>query len=247
MSFPTFASFEAFYRSELQSVYALLPVPLLLLGWLLTSPVARARASEGPADARFVHFYTLCFACETILDPLATGPLARWLGYEGTALATAVLLLFVLLGDFRVFLLVFRLARPEPGLGSSLALAALATLFVPLIAWPSDVGLRTVFPDLPHQSIWLIYELAFFGVAVFLREVYVPAQVRLSEGEKAPRASYLRSVMAYVAVYYALWALADVLILVGRLDAGWGLRVIPNQLYYALYLPFVYFRFFSRR
>jgi hypothetical protein len=53
--------------------------------------------------------------------------------------------------------------------------------------------------------------------------------------------------MAYVAVYYALWALADVLILVGRLDAGWGLRVIPNQLYYALYLPFVYFRFFSRR
>ncbi len=37
------------------------------------------------------------------------------------------------------------------------------------------------------------------------------------------------------------------IILVFGLDAGWALRVIPNQLYYAFYLPFVYFQLSSRR
>jgi len=30
-------------------------------------------------------------------------------------------------------------------------------------------------------------------------------------------------------------------------DWGWGLRAIPNQLYYGLWIPFVYLSFFSRR
>jgi DNA polymerase-3 subunit chi len=36
-------------------------------------------------------------------------------------------------------------------------------------------------------------------------------------------------------------ASADVLILMG-VDAGWGLRVIPNQLYYAFFVPFAVWR-----
>ena len=50
----------------------------------------------------------------------------------------------------------------------------------------------------------------------------------------------LRRVLGYVAVYYALWASADVLILYGGLDVGWLLRVVPNQLYYAFFVPFAW-------
>jgi len=45
---------------------------------------------------------------------------------------------------------------------------------------------------------------------------------------------------------YALWAAADLLIVAG-FDAGWAVRLVPNQLYYAWYVPFVYWRFFSSR
>ena len=30
-----------------------------------------------------------------------------------------------------------------------------------------------------------------------------------------------------------------------ELDLGWGVRIVPNQLYYALWVPFAYWRFFS--
>ena len=73
---------------------------------------------------------------------------------------------------------------------------------------------------------------------------WIPAQVTAS---RADRLDYLRAVMTYVAVYYFLWALADVLILIGGWDLGWALRILPNQLYYAFFVPFVYFKFFARR
>jgi hypothetical protein len=50
-------------------------------------------------------------------------------------------------------------------------------------------------------------------------------------------------VLAFAATYYALWAFADALILAG-FDAGWALRMLPNQLYYALSVPFVFFAYF---
>ena len=57
--------------------------------------------------------------------------------------------------------------------------------------------------------------------------------------------NYLRIVLTYVAIYYALWAIADVLIIAG-IDLGWALRIVPNQLYYAFWVPFAYFTFFRR-
>ena len=56
---------------------------------------------------------------------------------------------------------------------------------------------------------------------------------------------FLRDAAAFAGVYYALWASADLLITFGGLDAGWAIRIVPNQLYYAFWIPFVYFRFFS--
>ena len=57
---------------------------------------------------------------------------------------------------------------------------------------------------------------------------------------------FLQGALSYVAVYYGLWAAADALILLGGLDAGWLLRALPNQLYYAFWVPFVFFTFLRR-
>ena len=70
-------------------------------------------------------------------------------------------------------------------------------------------------------------------------EVEVPEAAPTRSYRLDPTKSWL-----YVLVYYGLWASADVLILSG-VDAGWLLRVVPNQLYYALWTAFVYARFYS--
>jgi hypothetical protein len=54
----------------------------------------------------------------------------------------------------------------------------------------------------------------------------------------------VRAVLGFVVLYYVLWALADILALNGE-DRGWALRMVPNQLYYGLFVPFAYARFFS--
>ena len=78
-------------------------------------------------------------------------------------------------------------------------------------------------------------------MALTLRQRVVPARC-----EDPRNARILRSLCGYVAVYYALWAGSDLLILYGGIDAGWLLRALPNQLYYAFWVPAVYYSFRSR-
>jgi hypothetical protein len=236
-------TFLDFYKSDLQSVYALCVVPLLFLAWLLFSPVAQAMA-RGEAWRRFVYVYCVVFSVETMLDPVATGPFVRWLGAGDTGLGTAILLTFVLLGDFRVYLLIFRLAKLDTRLASVIGKAAAWTMIVPVFAFAVDSALHAVRPDLPSQTIWLIYELAFLSIAMWLRTVGIE---RMTSATTIGIRYGLERIAGYVAVYYALWATADVIIMVLGMDIGWALRVVPNQLYYAFFLPFVYFQLSSRR
>jgi hypothetical protein len=258
----TFATWQEFYKSDLQSAVAVTIVPLLFLLYLVWTE-RREGTGVVPAAARFIHVWAGTFAVLTIVDPLATGPLLRALGVADAPIATVVMVAFVLLGDFRVYLLVFtlmtfagtrhdaRVADPVYAARDALRLvppraalaAALATLVVPIVAVTVEGALRSRNPSLPAQSIWLAYEIAFLVAALVLRSVIVPARVPPAE----PRLrNYLRAVLAYVAIYYALWATADVLILSG-FDTGWALRVLPNQLYYACWVPFAYGMFFARR
>jgi hypothetical protein len=231
---------HAFYQSDVQGLWLLVIAPLAFLAAL---PFARRPAAQGadPTAAGFVGAWALVFALETLLDPLATGPLARALGIAGTPAHTALIFVFVLLGDFRVLLLLFHLAARERALGRSLRAAAPWTLLVPLVTLAVWGPPRLLLEPLPSQVMWLVYETAFAALALWLRARGIPA--RLGPGRPA-LARYLRAVCAFVAAYYALWAAADVLILLG-VDAGWGLRVIPNQLYYAFTVPFAYFAYFA--
>ena len=231
-------SFEDFYRSDLQGVYALLVVPALFLLWRLAA--RRPGGGADPSAASFVSTYCVVFALETIIDPLATRPLASALG--GGAAATALGLLFVLLGDFRVYLLLFHLASTGRDLAASTRRALVFTPIVAVSAFAISWALGALLGELPPYVLYLSHELLFVGMMWLLwRRVLAPARRHHPE----PVVRFLGAVAGYVAFYYALWASADVLILLG-VDAGYALRVVPNQLYYAFYVPFVWWAFFGR-
>jgi hypothetical protein len=208
-------------------------VPTLFAIFLLAAPGPRARATS--EAGRFLKLWALVFSIETVIDPFSTGPLVEVLdlGYDATS---AVMLLFVLLGDFRVFALVFFLADAERRLGRSLGWAAGVTLIVPVFAYAANSIVESLWPELAAQRLWLIYELSFLTLALVLRERFVSRGM----ADRPELQAGLRQVLTYVAAYYALWATADVLILYAGLDAGWLLRVLPNQLYYAFFVPFAW-------
>lgn len=229
-------SWQDIYASPWQGVWGLVVVSALFLAWVAIAPRAAARGAE-PAAAAFVRAWAVVFAIESICD--ATLP----------ALAGVSMLPFVLLGDFRVFLLLEAVADPGRPLARHLLAAAAWTLFVPAVTAAVSLGWIAARGPLPgpvadvlagatsSQALWLVYETAFVALATVLRQVVVP--------RRRPRASrYLRAVLAYVLAYYGLWALADVAILAG-FDQGWLLRMLPNQLYYGLFVPFAYGLFFA--
>ncbi len=236
----TEAPWHFFYGGELQGLYALLVVPLAFLAY---RAVARPDISRAvvPEATRFVSGLTLVFAIETMLDPIATGPLTRSPGIAGSWAAQAIPFVFVLLGDLRVLLLVIGVARPERRLHRNLAWALGLSLLVPITTGLLYGGARLLWPELHEQLLWMIYELGFLLLCVFLGRVWVVRGL----ASRPATAHYLRDVLGYSAAYYALWLTADLLIVVGGLDLGWALRIVPNQLYYGLWVVFVYARFFS--
>lgn len=234
------SGWKAFYASDLQQLHALVVAPALLLAFFLFS--RRVREAAFPS-ARFLRLYVIVFCVETIADPICTGPLTRLLGL-GDHASTGVMFAFVLLGDFRVFLLASYLTRADGALRRAVREAGLWTLIVPVAAGVTRACLGLLVDDLPEQALWLVYEVAFVVVAFVLRNRVIPRRL----GDRSPlRCRQLQQVMTYVAVYYALWGTADGLLLFGGHEVGWLLRVLPNQLYYALYLPWVAFVFYRHR
>ena len=109
-----------------------------------------------------------------MLDPIATGPLTSALGLTGLA-ATVLLFTFVLLGDFRVLIVLFSAAGRAADLRTAARHAAAFTLLVPaatgLLYAPVWLGAI----DAPGQVLWLIYETGFsymkMGEAALLPKV----------------------------------------------------------------------------
>jgi hypothetical protein len=139
-----------------------------------------------------------------------------------------------------VLLVAFAVAQPERSFASILGRAAAATAIVPIATGILYSVLRAALPNIHGQWLWMIYEAGFFALCVVAVRRLLPRAGVEGEGR-----AFLEALFGFSAAYYALWLAADVLIVVVGLDLGWALRMVPNQLYYAFWAPFVSFRFFS--
>ncbi len=92
----------------------------------------------------------------------------------------------------------------------------------------------------PEAILWLVYEVMFVLLALGTMVCLVSARVGI---ERAQVRRYARTVLVVVVTYYMLWAVADVIILAGY-NWGWGVRIVPNVLYYGGFVPVAYVRFF---
>jgi hypothetical protein len=233
-------TWQAVYASDLQSLWALFVAPLAFLAWRLAVPPNRTKAAV-PSAAAFVSGLTLFFAIETMIDPIATGPLLATDALAERLIAILIPFVFVLLGDLRVILLAVGIARVEDPFGRKLLVALAISLVIPIFAGVSFGIGRWLWPTLHGQALWMLYEGGFFVLCVAASRFAVP----LLLADDPVRAGFVRAVLGYSAAYYALWFSADFVIVVLGLDLGWALRIVPNQLYYAFWVPFVYFRFFG--
>lgn len=188
----------------------------------------------------FLVAYFALFGLETLADALASG------GWAPSALLTSPLrtaftVAFVILGDFRYFLLVERFAhrphaRPsDPTSPGAWASAAGLALVVPVLA---EVARRALPAGLDGRWTYLAYELLFLAFALVLRFAVLPRRLA---GAPATARTWLLRITAFEIGQYALWATADIVLLRG-VEAGHLLRLVPNAMYYAGFLPFVAYR-----
>lgn len=144
---------------------------------------------------------------------------------EGTGWATFCGVTFVILGDMRFFL-----AAEWDGSALSVGRGFLLAWIVPLLSqlFRATVPWVTSSP----RATFLTYELLFLGVLTG----YAALRVRRMPGAQRDFASKL---VRFVGLQYVLWAGLDVFLFATRLDVGHGLRLVPDVLYYVLFVPWV--------
>jgi hypothetical protein len=140
---------------------------------------------------------------------------------------------FVIVGDARYFVLVER-ARAGRLDASALALAGGLSFVVPIASWLPQLAWPAAFANGRH--VFLLYEVMFVALAAAMR-VWLPRRLARAGADDEARRWALR-VTHFELAQYALWATSDLVILAGY-DLGFALRLVPNAMYYILYLPFV--------
>ncbi|MEA2747346.1 MAG: hypothetical protein QOI41_1489 [Myxococcales bacterium] len=189
----------------------------------------------------FLVAYVGLFTLLAVGDALRSGPWSP-LHLLASPWEDAIGIGFVLLGDFRYFLVVERFAvRPKSGALDDTSPKAWATaigltFIVPVLSLVLTKAFSTTFAG---RWGYLIYELMFIALAVGLRSLVLPK--RLAAAPEAVR-RWLLGITHFEIALYALWALADLIIIFTKADAGFALRIVPNVMYYGLFVLMVAFR-----
>lgn len=181
---------------------------------------------------RFLVGWLCVFLVATIADAYFTGALSpvppRFAWIAGVV--------FVILGDLRFFLLAERYSRGRLDRRAAMIAVALS-LIVPVT---TEVVRRLVpFIGATPRLTFLLYEVLFLLLAIAARFVVYPS--RLLGVVPGPVRQWVLAIATFEIAQYALWIAADLLILAG---VEWALvfRIVPNALYYAVFLPFVVLR-----
>lgn len=172
----------------------------------------------------------LVLLIEIMLDAWFTG---AWSPLANDAPLSALLaILFVIAGDWRFFYLLVRqrLAK-QRSRKPAVALAIMLALIVPVVALAAQSALRERLPSARH--LFLVYESCFTVLAVI---ALVWVRRALTDG---PVRRWLTWLCLFEIVQYAGWAAADVVIFTAG-DLGYLLRIFPNIMYYAAFVPFAF-------
>lgn len=210
--------FEAIHNSTLLSPGLLLFCTLGFLAWLM---------SRQPPLVAFLALFgvSLCG------DLLLTGV---WSPLKSAAALQYASILFVVLGDWRYFVLLDATLFPRWSHRLRLATSLGCALLIPIATQVARALSTSIAVNL--RVTFLVYELLFLLLAVGIRAA-------LFRTPKAPvdptMHRWATSLTNFEIAQYGLWATADVVILAGQ-DWGFGLRILPNVMYYALFLPFVW-------
>lgn len=232
-------NFKAFYDSDLQVTYLTLVVPLVFLAWFFMSP--RRTAVLAPASTGFLRGFLLVALALSVVDAFFAGPLLTWLGSTDGNVKLGFAIFFVVLGDFRHFALCFEVARTDSSRARAMLSAAVVSFAAPVLFL--GLGLYRQTHGLGVDASWFFrwYEFTLVGVLLLVR---LALQRRLAN-DSSDRWPAVANLVDFGVLYYALWLGADLFILAGH-EWAWLLRVVPNQLYYALLIPFAYWRLFVR-
>ena len=211
-----------FYESPAQQPY------LIGLIGLVAGGAAAIAAVRGRG---FLARWTALFAVEALIDCYLTG-YGSPLDPNGAAMTVAGVA-FVFLGDLRLYLLTARFTRTRwsrAALGEATAWAFAPSLLIAILKRAAP----WVVPDLRH--IFLVYELAALALLLVWWRAVLPRRDAAPDTRR-----WLSAALAFFVAQYALWAGSDVLILAGA-PWAWGLRVVPNAMYYGLFVAFVWRR-----
>lgn len=205
-------------------------VPIL---WALVRHRPRP-ASPGNGDATWLWRFALSFQLLIVADALWTGAWAPLPAAHPVTVAMAIF--WVLVGDFRYFLLVEHFTDERRRTLRSLARAAGWTMVMPLLT----AAIKRFVPTLAAtpRATFLLYESLCVAVLLVQRFVVLPR--RLARIARPGVASWLSFLWAIELGQYLLWAGCDVIILFG-LRAGLLPRIVPNVVYYVALVPAAYF------
>jgi hypothetical protein len=212
------------------------------LAWLGTLPIvwwaATRRSAESPppdpaASPRRAPLSrrqrTLLWLLQALicLDALCTGALSPITGPSPLATASAVF--FVIAGDARFFFLLQDPGLSRAGAVSRWLRALVVSTGFSAAAYVTQQLLPTQLPTSRH--LFLTYELMLLTTTLAL------AAWRRPPG---PVSACQRRLLAFEALQYGLWVLADLVILSTQSwrDLGFALRMLPNALYYVAFVPF---------
>ena len=210
-------SYAEFYDSIIQ--HPLLLWAAAIFGLLL--------ALSRPGLSATVRRYCMALAAIALLDAWLTTTNVPGIGPLTGAAASFVPLAFVLIGDFRFFLFI-ESAKSDGTVAASAGAwmrASAWTVLVPLASQLCVLGLGSNEP----RVLFFVYETLFVVLAIGLSRVYLP--------RRSGALLWTRRVTRFVIAYYALWAVADAVILTTGADVAFLLRVLPNVLYYGGLVP----------
>jgi hypothetical protein len=191
-----------------------------LLATLLPCAVSAVVVALAQRKRGLVRAYATVFALAIAADAFLNG---AWSPVKtGTAWATAVGVFFVIVGDFRYFVVFEESIESTYKLVRAAAWAFVVPVTAQLVRW------RAPSIGADDRSTFLLYEVLFFALAAGFQVFRVP---------RARDARLARLATRFELVQYGTWIAADVGLSVTGKDVFYLVRLAANLLYYVAFVP----------